>query len=74
MSVLVATPATVAAKAAAKKSAKAAAAARWAANDRLRRSLEGRLHGAAPQYAAPIRAQLADVRRKLRQDKWAVGR
>ena len=78
----VASPAHLAAKAAEKKAAaeKAAdrwatreeAAARWATNDKWRRSLEGRLRGAAPQYAAPIERQLKEVKRLLRRDSWAV--
>ncbi len=48
------------------------AAARWATNDKWRRSLEGRLRGAAPQYAAPIERQLKEVKRLLRRDSWAV--
>jgi hypothetical protein len=88
MSALVAatavTPATVASfgavqRAAAEKAAAAdrwatrvEAAARWATHDKLRRSLEGRLRGAAPQYAAPIERQLKEVKRLLRRDSWAV--
>jgi len=67
-------PATQAARAAERKAAKTAAAERWAANDHLRRKLEGRLRGAAPAHAGPIRHQLADVRRQMRQDVWAVGK
>ena len=47
-------------------------AQRWATNDKWRRSLEGRLRGAAPQYAAPIERQLKEVKRLLRRDSWAV--
>lgn len=69
------TPATVAAKAAACATAKAAAAARWAANDRPRRKLEGRLRNCPNgRIASELRKQLGDVRRMLRQDAWAVGK
>ena len=68
----VASPAHLAAKAAEKKAAAAEKAALWATNDKLRRSLEGRLRGAAPQYAAPIERQLKEVKRLLRRDSWAV--
>lgn len=68
----VASPAHLAAKAAEKKAAAEKAAQHWATNDKLRRSLEGRLQGAAPKYAAPIERQLKEVKRLLRRDSWAV--
>ena len=68
----VASPAHLAAKAAEKKAAAEKAAQRWATNEKWRRSLEGRLRGAAPQYAAPIERQLKEVKRLLRRDSWAV--
>lgn len=75
MATITATPATVAATAAKKATAKVEAAARWAANDRLRRKLEGRLRDCPNRaIAAQLRKQLVEVRRLLRQDSWAVGK
>lgn len=52
--------------------AKQAAFERWGENDKLRRSLEGRLQGCDRRYAGQLRKQLAEVKRLLRQNAWAA--
>ena len=55
-----------------RETAKRLARDRWVKNDRLRRSLRGRLQGCDRRYAGPLRKQLAEVERLLRQDSWAA--
>ena len=55
-----------------RETAKRLARDRWVKNDRLRRSLRGRLQDCDRRYAGPLRKQLAVVERLLRQDSWAA--
>ena len=55
-----------------RETAKRLATDRWVKNDRLRRSLRGRLQDCDRRYAGPLRKQLAEVERLLRQDSWAA--
>ena len=55
-----------------RETAKRLARDRWVKNDRLRRSLRGRLQDCDRRYAGPLRKQLAEVERLLRQDSWAA--
>ena len=55
-----------------RETAKRLARDRWVKNDRLRRSLRGRLQDCDRRYAGPLRKQLAEIERLLRQDSWAA--